>query len=338
MNQIARRIETIPTSSFSSVMGIGIVSDAFLQLRLYAISETLEYICLLVYLGLVSVFLIMIFTGREKSQNHPFNITYILGIFTFVAGSAVLFTRLSESGYIFVDLPAILLTISFTTALAFILLRHFGNGIMDQVEKPYLFLVPFIALFGISVLSSQAYSKLGTWHPYLFSISSVSWLLGFAGTIIFMIYTLIKFRDKFLDPKELEGFYFIYSGIASLAAFSAILILTFYHINDPIIVSVSRYVLMGLYVWAVAFSALLFYLYFIKFKKGLVEFRHRVSFWGAVFPMGVDSLGSYFISNYIHIGFLIYFAYFYAFIGILLIITAFVEILLGIDLPDSRNS
>jgi len=338
MNQIFSRMEKLPSSSFSSVMGIGIVSDALLQLHLYLISEILEYSCLAVYIGLVSVFLIMETAGWKKLKQHPFNTPSILGSFTFVAGSAVLFTRMSESGYVFLDIPAIVLTLVFTVALGYILFRSAGGNILKEVDKPYLFFVPFIAFLGISVLSSQTYSKLNIGYPYLFPLSSAAWILGFAGTIVFIIYTLVKFKVGFLNSMNLNGFYFIYSGIASLAAFSAILIMAVYNVESTLIEILFRYILIILFVWAISFSVLLFYLYFIKFVKGQVEFRHRVSFWGAVFPMGVDSMGSFFISAYFHMGFLIYLAYFYAFIGLFLIIIALVEILASIVLPGNRYS
>lgn len=325
-----KKIQTIPTSSFSSVMGIGIVSDAFLQLRIFIISEILEYVGVLVYMGLVVVFLLRLFSGNGGREKFSSNATSIFGSFAFVAGTAVLSTRVSESGYIFLDLPAIIVTIIFTSALAFLLLRPRDGWVFRQIQKPYLFLVPFIAMLGVSVLSSQTYSKLGTGYPYLYSVSLASWLIGFSGTILFIVYTLIEFKDRFLNPEDIDGFYFIYSGITSLVAFSTVVLLTFYHIDGSSVVVLFRYILTSLYVWAVGFSALLFYLFFLKFKRGHLQFMRSVSLWGVVFPMGVNAMGSYFISTYLRIHFLLWFSYFYASLGLVLILIYFVEIVVEI--------
>ena len=319
----------IPTSSFSSVMGIGIVSDALLQLRLYNLSQLLEYSDLAVYLGLVILFLLIFLTNRKGTEKTPLSHFSVLGSFTFVAGTAVLATRLSESGFIIIDIPAIVICLIFIAALACILALSVDGSVFIHVQKPYLFFVPFIALLGISVLASQTFSKLNTGYPYLLSISLFTWATGFAGTSIFIIYTIIKFRKKFFRPDEIDGFYFIYSGIASLIAFSGILMIKLYNLNNQLLISFLRYVASVEYIWAVMFSILLFFIYSLKIAKGSIEFRHRVTIWGSVFPMGVDSMGSYFISLDFHIHFIIYLSYFYAFTGVMLIAVDLIEIVMS---------
>jgi hypothetical protein len=43
--------------------------------------------------------------------------------------------------------------------------------------------------------------------------------------------------------------------------------------------------------------------------------------------MGVDAMGSYFVSLYFHIHFLVYLSYFYAFAGVFLIVVDLLEII-----------
>ena len=327
MNKWNNLAAYLPTSSFSAVMGMGIVSDALLQLHLYRISQLLEYSDVVVYLGLVFFFILLLVTKWRIAKKSLLNHFSVLGSFTFIAGTAVLATRLSESGFVFVDLPAIIVSLTIFLLLLFILALSVGGSVFENVENPYLFLVPFIALLGISVLSSQTFEKLENGYPVLFSISVITWAIGFAGTSIFIIYSFKNFGKKFFTHNEINGFYFIYSGIASLIAFSGIVMIKFYHLNNQILIAFMTYVIALEFIWAVGFSIFLFSIYFLKFRKGSIKFRHRVTIWGSVFPMGVDAMGSYFVSLYFHIHFLVYLSYFYVFAGVFLIVVDLLEII-----------
>jgi tellurite resistance protein TehA-like permease len=82
----------IPGSSYSSVMGIEILSIAFLLLKSQIISIFLLYAGLVIYLFLSFIFIFKIFKFIKTRSMIVKD--EILGYFTFSAGSAVLGTRI----------------------------------------------------------------------------------------------------------------------------------------------------------------------------------------------------------------------------------------------------
>ncbi|WP_393972126.1 hypothetical protein OXIME_000733 [Oxyplasma meridianum] len=335
MNWSSRIFEDLPTSSFSSVMGIGIVSDAFFQIGILKISKVLEIIGLAIYTCLILFFLIIILTGKGKFRKRVQNQFSILGAFTFIAGTSVIFTRLSEGGYYYLDIPVLVFGIAFSIFLIIGFIAKAEGNLFEKVDKPYLFLVPFIAMLSLSVLSTQTYSRIDGDQKYFFAVSVLTWVIGVAGIVSLFVYAFKNHGNDFLHPERIDGFYMVYSGIASLSAFSAIIIIKFYTLMFPFFVSILSYYAVIAYGWTVVSTIPLFFLYALRIKRGHVKFRYKVSIWGSVFPLGINSTGSYFVSLFFHQHFLVYLAYFYAFMGLLLIIIAFSEIIA--DLISGRE-
>lgn len=321
-----------PSSSFSSVMGIGIVSDAFFQLGLKSLSTILLLSGIVLYLALVCIFIFVIANRLEKVFNDKLNYISVLGSFSFVAGTAVLVTRISESGIVFLNLPALAVCILFIILLTLVLV--FKTDITDKdhflhIARPYLYLIPFIAILGTSVLSSQAFLKIDMFRQYLFLVSVSTWFIGLMGILVFFSFTLLKYRERFRYPEIIDGFYMIYSGIASLLSFSGIVMIEFYDLSNVLLLSFFHIVIIAAFVWAIASTVPLFYIFAKKLIYVKVKMRHRVSIWGAVFPMGIDSMGSFFVSKYFHFPQIIYLSYVYAVIGLALIVADIIGVVIS---------
>lgn len=321
-----KAVNSFPTSSFSSVMGMGIVSDAFFQLGITVLSNILVIMDTVLYLALVCFFLFLLSDRLKEIINKKLDHISVLGSFSFVAGTAVLVTRLSESGFFFLDIPALVVCVVSIILLVVLLIFRVDHGIFSRLDKPYLILIPFIALFSTSVLSAQSFLKLDVPRQYLFQISISTWFLALAGTLIFLPYTLFRYRKNFRHPETVDGFYMIYSGIASLLSFSGLTMVELFKLSNIFLLSFLRVIIIMAYGWAVISTAPLFYIYARKLKEGSLKPRHKVSIWGSVFPMGVDSMGSFFVSSYFHLYQLIYLAYAYAFIGLTLILVDIIGI------------
>ena len=321
-----------PSSSFSSVMGIGIVSDAFFQLGLNALSTILLLSGIVLYLALVCIFIFVIANRLGKIFNSKLNQISVLGSFSFVAGTAVLVTRMSESGIVFLDLPALAVCTLFIILLTLVLV--FKTDITDKdhsvhIERPYLYLIPFIAFFSTSVLSSQTFLKIDMFRQYLFLISVSTWFIGLLGIVVFLSLTIVKHREKFRHPEIIDGFYMIYSGIASLLSFSGVVMIEFYDLSNVLLLSFFHMAIIAAFAWAVVSTVPLFYIFARKLIYGKMKMRHRVSIWGAVFPVGIDSMGSFFVSKYFHFPQAIYLSYVYAAIGFALIVADIIGVVIS---------
>jgi len=61
MKVLKKDLSTLPNSSFASVMGTGILSDALFHLGMMALSYLLMFLSISIYIGLIGSFLLKLF-------------------------------------------------------------------------------------------------------------------------------------------------------------------------------------------------------------------------------------------------------------------------------------
>ena len=304
-----------PTSSFSSVMGIEISSIAFRLLKLSYLSLFLEYTGLTAYIFLSAIFAYKL-VHKKSTLNQP-GVESILGAFTFPAGSAVLGSRLIIAG---MNIPAyILFTLSLLSTIIFTI-QYFYR--IERVKGLYLYFMPFIAILSISVLLSRIIINNVIYSNYLIFIVISLFIIGNAGYLAVTSISARLYREVFRLTK-INGFYMVYAGIGSLTAVSG---LTSLHIlgHDFLFKFVEKLSYMN-YGYGVASSIFLTVLFMLKFKNSVMP-GYTISLWGAVFPLGVLSVGSSMVWSISSIVLVKYFAYIFGITALILIIYALFQI------------
>lgn len=296
-------------------MGIEITSIAFRLLKIQEISIFLQYTGLIIYLSLSLIFLFKIiqftknisFIGRNK----------ILAYFTFSAGSAVLGTRLIMNGLYFFAYLFFYLTM---VSIAVFAIMYF-NEYRIKIDLHFYFM-PFISILSFSVLFSHMLYIINIRSQYYTLLLTFLFLAGNAGYIA-VTAKAFKSYNKIFNSSKINGFYMVYAGIgslASLAGLNAIKIIS----NGFIFAFIEKLSYID-YFYGIIMSFFVLTLFFIKFIRN-ISHKYSVSWWGAVFPLGVLSAGSSIVWFLTGIPAVKYFAYFYAFMALILILYAFIHI------------
>jgi len=306
----------MPLSSFSSVMGIEISSIAFYFHGLKSISLFLEYLGISVYIFLIPYYIFTFIKHNFRSYDKA----DLPKAFTFVAGTAVLGSRLYIGKFTFSSLILLFIAITFLMFLWILLLINIRK--IKTGTQFYLMFLPFIGILATLNLFAQL-------HAY-FDISSILIPLSLfiIGNVSWVV-TILSFVDykKYFNHKNLNGFYMIYPGIYSLISFSGIIMLENYSLHGDVYKTIFVIVLTN-YIYSIAFSIFLIAFFTLKFIRENIPRKHKISIWGSVFPLGVISAATYSLGSYSHINFLILVSLVYATGALLLIIIAIIQIMI----------
>lgn len=329
MKGFKKNLSTLPNSSFASVMGTGILSDALFHLGMMALSYLLMFLSISIYIGLIGSFLLKLFL--LKGNILKYSSKTVLQAFTFIAGTSVLFTRLYESHISIYPLVIVIVLLGVT--VLFISLYLLTLNFHNEEKENYLLFLPLISFLSFSILIGVTQNQI----PFIFvSLEFLLVIISQIGTILVITYSLIYNHKKPVHIQDINGYYMIYSGILSLLGYS--ILGTPVYDNLPITIGYIFHYMATVDIIASIFIALFMFIVFIvKIKNGFFNKKYKISSWGALFPLGVDSIGYYSMSEIYHAQFFDDLSYFFTYLAILVLIGIIMEFILYVLQSENQN-
>lgn len=322
MKELNEYLSKVPNSSFASVMGTGILSDAFFHLGMMSISNFVMILSAFIYTVLICLFIFKLFICNKNI--FKYSSKSVLQAFTFIAGTSVLFTRLYESHIsIYTFFMAFVLLV---IIVLFFSLYLASNNFQDLSGEYYLLFLPIISLLSVSIFIAFTKNQIPS---ILFGLDIPFLIIAQTGAVLVIVYSLIHLRRRTWNITKLNGYYMIYSGILSLTGYS-ILGTEAYYIPYNTYSHIFHYVAIADIVASIFIAFIMLSLFAIKIKKGLFDKNYKVSAWGTLFPLGVDAIGYYTIANLYHVQFFLYLSYIFTSLGLLVLIGITIEFVLYI--------
>ena len=329
MKGFKKNLSTLPNSSFASVMGTGILSDALFHLGMMALSYLLMFLSISIYIGLIGSFLLKLFL--LKGNIFKYSSKTVMQAFTFIAGTSVLFTRLYESHISIYPLVIVIVLLGVT--ILFISLYLLTLNFHNEEKENYLLFLPLISFLSFSILIGVTQNQI----PFIFvSLEFLLVIISQIGTILVITYSLIYNHKRPVHIQDINGYYMIYSGILSLLGYS--ILGTPVYDNIHMTIGYIFHYMATVDIIASTFIALFMFIVFIvKIKNGLFNKKYKISSWGALFPLGVDSIGYYSMSEIYHVQFFDDLSYFFTFLAILVLIGIIMEFILYVLQSEKQN-
>ncbi len=329
MKGFKKNLSTLPNSSFASVMGTGILSDALFHLGMMALSYLLMFLSISIYIGLIGSFLLKLFL--LKGNILKYSSKTVLQAFTFIAGTSVLFTRLYESHISIYPLVIVIVLLGVT--ILFISLYLLTLNFHNEEKENYLLFLPLISFLSFSILIGVTQNQI----PFIFvSLEFLLVIISQIGTILVITYSLIYNHKRPVHIQDINGYYMIYSGILSLLGYS-ILGTPVYDNIQMTIGYIFHYMATVDIIASIFIALFMFIVFIVKIKNGLFNKKYKISSWGALFPLGVDSIGYYSMSEIYHVQFFDDLSYFFTFLAILVLIGIIMEFILYVLQSEKQN-
>lgn len=329
MKGFKKDLSTLPNSSFASVMGTGILSDALFHLGLMTISYLLMFLSICIYIGLIGSFLLKLFL--LKGNIFKYSSKTVMQAFTFIAGTSVLFTRLYESHISIYPLVIVIVLLGVT--VLFISLYLLSLNFHNEEKENYLLFLPLISFLSLSILIGVTQNQI----PFIFvSLEFLLVIISQIGTILVITYSLIYNHKRPVHIQDINGYYMIYSGILSLLGYS-ILGTPVYDNIQMTIGYIFHYMATADIIASIFIALFMFIVFIVKIKNGLFNKKYKISSWGALFPLGVDSIGYYSMSEIYHVQFFDDLSYFFTSLAILVLIGIIMEFILYVLQSEKQN-
>lgn len=289
MKRVKSFAHLFPPSSFSSIMGIEMLSLTFYHLKLSSISFILLWLGIILYIIFLFGFALRAIETRFKLNS--FRSKQILLLFTFTAGTDVLGTRLYLSSLSFLS-PLLLIggAISFLILLlAIYRYDHFGRQITVN-DRP-LYFVPLIGALSLSILTETIYGSFSSILLYTVPISAILIIVGEVGMWIVVLDGFRHMKAIFMQTDLLNSFTFIYFGIFSLTSVAIIEFAIHAVPHSTLLFHILLNIAYVQFIIIFAITAFIFYHYFLKIKRGHFKLKYSASMWASVFSMGISALG-----------------------------------------------
>ncbi len=314
-----------PPSSFSAIMSIEILSLAFYHLRLMFLSQFLLYFGFILYLILFAGFTLRIIEIRFKTE--LLNLTQILLLFTFSAGSIVLGTRLFYSHLKILSPFFMILGALSLILLLVIFYRTEENGKSIGVNERTVYFFPFIVFLSLSILIETIYGSMSSANIFTVPVSFILITAGEAGMWFLILDRFINSREFFWHTQSLNGLSFIYFGITSLGSISIIEFIVNAMNHNSFLFSFFLYIAYAQLIITTIMSIFILYFYALKLRRRHFEMKYSSSMWGSVFPSGVSAMGYWLFFHFSHNIFAYYISLIYGtagltfFIGIIFLLS-----------------
>lgn len=307
-----------PPSSFSAIMSIEILSLAFYHLRFMFLSQFLLYFGLILYFILFAGFTLRIIEIRFNTR--LLNLTQILLLLTFSAGSIVLGTRLFYSDLkILSPFFMIIGTLSLILLLV-IFYRTEQSGKFLGINERTAYFFPFIVFLSLSILMETIYGSVSSADIFTVPVSIILITAGEAGMWFLILDRFINSREVFWHTESLNGLSFIYFGIISLGSISIIELIVNAMNHNSFLFSVFLYVAYVQFIITLIMSIFVLYFYALKIRRRHFEMKYSHSMWGSVFPSGVSSMGYWLFFHFSHNIFAYYISLVYGTAGLIFFI------------------
>ncbi|WP_238396316.1 tellurite resistance/C4-dicarboxylate transporter family protein [Mycolicibacterium sp. CBMA 234] len=292
-------VRTLEPGYFAVVMATGIVSTAMHLHGLDAVSELLLWIAGAAYVVLVAGNLARIILFGADFRADLADPQRSFTMFTFVAGTNVLGTRLAAQGNV---VPAVwLLGVGFLAWLVLgylipwtAVLGHSDGPTLSRVNGTWFLAV--VASQSVAVLAAALQPVLGTWHRELALLAVLCWSVGgflYAGAAILVAVRMLLYP---VSAQELTPPYWIAMGATAITVLAGARIV---QMVDTPLIAATRQLIAGV---AVLFFGFGTWLIPVLIAAGVwrhliqrVPLRYATPLWSMVFPLGMYGVAGHFL-------------------------------------------
>jgi tellurite resistance protein TehA-like permease len=303
--RVAGAVETLDPGYFALVMGTGIVSVGMRNHGLTTFSDALLWLTAYAYLLLVvlTIARAALFPAALRADfEDP---ARGFRFFTFVAGTAVLGTRLALSGHRHTALA--LLAVA---GVAWILLGYVvpWTAVLGRDERPVIarangtWFIWVVASQSIAVLAAALEPTVGTGRRELALLAVFSWSVGvflYAAAGIFVAARMMLYP---LKPIDLTPPYWVAMGATAITVLAGARIV---QMADAPMVNVTRGLIAGASVVFWAFGTWLIPVLVAagwwRHVRHRVPLRYEATFWSIVFPLGMYGVAGHYLGSADHL-------------------------------------
>ncbi|HET9874629.1 MAG TPA: tellurite resistance/C4-dicarboxylate transporter family protein [Mycobacterium sp.] len=308
---IREAVRTLNPGYFALVMATGILSTAMHQQEADVISVLLLWVTVLAYIVLLMVSAARLIAFRDEFRADLFDSGRAFGLFTFVAATNVLGTRLVVADY-----HAVALGLLMVSSLTWLVLGYLvpWTAVMSTAERPVLqrangtWFIWVVASESIAVLAAvlePGVTGFGRHSLALLAVTSWSvgvFLYGAAG--IFVAARMLLYP---LQPEDLIPQYWVSMGATAITVLAGARIV---EMAQAPMVDATRGLIAGTSVVFWAFGSWL-----IPPLIGAGVWRHIVHgiplryeapLWSVIFPLGMYGLGGYYLGRADHLPIVFY--------------------------------
>lgn len=298
-------VRTLHPGYFAFVMATGIVSIAMRDHRMFTISVLMLWIAVIGYIVLVGATIVRIIYFRSEFAADLTDPRRGFGMFTFVAATNVLGTRVAVDHHYVV--PAILLALG---SLAWLVLGYVvpWTALIGRADRPGLqaangtWFIWVVASQSIAVLAATLEVERAAYRRELAMLAVFSWSVGIflyaaAGVFVGARMLLYEFRPEDLTPP-----YWVAMGATAITVVAGARIVG---MADAPMVDATRGLIAGASVFFWAFGT---WLILPLVAAGIwrhavhhVPLRYEAALWSVVFPLGMYGVGSRFLGEADHL-------------------------------------
>ena len=299
-------IRTLNPGYFALVMASGMVSIAMYHQNSRGISVPLLWITVASYLVLVAVSTMRVIAYRREFLADLYDSGRAFGLFTFVAATNVLGTRLVIDGH--TSVAAGLLLVS---TLAWLVLGYLipWTAVLGTAERPVVrrangtWFIWVVASQSIAVLAAVLEVEVSeSWRQSLALLAVVSWSIGvflYGSAGIFVALRLLLYP---LLPEDLVPQYWVAMGATAITVLAGARIV---EMAEAPMVHATRGLIAGTSVMFWAFGT---WLIPPLIAAGVwrhvvhrISLRYEAPWWSVIFPLGMYGVGSHYLGQADHL-------------------------------------
>ncbi len=299
-------MRTLNPGYFALVMASGIISAAMYHQRATYLSVLLLWVAVLAYIVLVTVSAVRLIAFPSEFKADLYDSGRAFGLFTFVAATNVLGTRLVIGGH-----NPVAVGLLMVGSLAWLVLGYLvpWTAVLSTAERPVIqrangtWFIWVVASQSIAVLSATLQPNMTPgWRQSLALLAVTSWsvgvfLYGSAGFFVAARMLLYPLR-----PEELIPQYWVSMGAAAITVLAGARIV---EMAEAPMVNATRGLIAGTSVVFWAFGS---WLIPPLIAAGVwrhivhrIPLRYEAPLWSVIFPLGMYGLGGHYLGQADHL-------------------------------------
>jgi tellurite resistance protein TehA-like permease len=298
-------VRTLHPGYFALVMASGIVSIAMHSHRAYVLSVALLWVACVAYVVLIALNLLRTMIFRSDIADDLADPRRAFGLFTFVAATGVLGTRLALDGHY----PAAF-TLLLVASLAWLVLGYVvpWTAVLGRAQRPVLqrangtWFIWVVASQSIAVLAAVLQPVVAGGHRELALLAVFSWSVGvflYGAAGLFVAARMLLYP---LRPEDLTPPYWVAMGATAITVVAGARIV---EMADAPMVAATRGLIAGTSVLFWAFGT---WLIPPLLAAGIwrhvvhrIPLRYEAPLWSVVFPLGMYGVGGFYLGHADHL-------------------------------------
>lgn len=298
---VREAVRTLHPGYFALVMGTGIMSIAMTYHRAHAVSVVLLWIAGIAYVVLVTLTVIRIVAFRREFMADLTDPSRGFAMFTFVAATCVVGTRLAADGHY--GLAFTLLAIGW---VAWMVLGYVvpWTAVLGQAVRPVLqsangtWFIWVVASQSIAVLAAALQPEIAVGRSELALLAVFSWSVGIFLYGAAGIFVAVRMLVYPLLPTDLTPPYWVAMGATAITVVAGARIV---EMADAPMVAATRGLIAGTSVFFWAFGT---WLIPPLIAAGIwrhwvhrIPLRYDATLWSVVFPLGMYGVGGHYLGQ-----------------------------------------